>query len=144
MKKSLLILSIVFLASCAGTTQYAKFPDSEKLESTTDARIYVIRPSSFASSVKMKIYCNDELIGKTGPHSYLGWEVKEGEYTIKSNSTGSKDFYTINAKAGKTYYIRQTLTMGVVVAGAKLESLDKNEGQSLLKKLKKPKSNYSE
>lgn len=144
MKKLLLIFAITFLASCAGTIQYVKFPSTDKLVSNSDARIYLIRPSSFANGVKMKVFCDDKLIGKTGPRSYLAWEVKEGEYIIKSNSTGSKDYYTINAKAGKTYYIRQTLTMGWVVSGAKLESLEENEGQNLLKKLKKPSSNYSE
>ena len=51
----------------------------------------------------MKVFCNDKLIGRTGPASFLSWEVKEGEYIIKS-SAENKDHLTVNFEGGKTYY----------------------------------------
>ena len=143
MNKVLSILAIVLMTSCASTTQFTKFAGKEKLQSTTDARIYVLRPSILGSAVKMKVFCNDKLIGKTGPKSYLSWEVKEGEYTIRSNSE-NKDYFTVNAKAGKTYYIKQTPKMGWVVARVSLENLEENEGLAILNKLKNPKLKYAE
>ena len=143
MKKVFSILVIALMSSCASTTQFAKFAGTEKFQSSTDARIYVLRPSILGSAVKMKVFCNDKLIGKTGPKSFLSWEVKEGEYIIRSNSE-NKDYFTVNARAGKTYYIKQTPKMGLVVARVSLENLDENEGQAILAKLKKPKQQYAE
>ena len=143
MKNVFSILVIVLLTSCATTTQYTKFEGKEKLESASEARIYVLRPAILAGAVKMKVFCNDKLIGKTGPKSFLSWNVKEGEYTIRSSSE-NKEYFTINAKAGKTYYIKQTPKMGWIVARVSLENLGENEGQAILQKLKNPKVKYVE
>ena len=145
MKKLLGILSIMtILSSCATTTQYAKFARTDdKMESSENAKIYVLRPSVFGSAIKMKVFCNDDLIGKTGPKSYLCWEVKEGKHTIKSTSE-NEEIIKINAKAGKIYYIKQVPQMGFVMAKVSLENLDEKEGQAVLRKLKKPKLKFVE
>lgn len=143
LKFRIIMCLCIFLGSCATTTQYAKFAGKEKLQSATTAKIYVLRPSMFGSAVKMKVFCNDKLMGKTGPKSYLSWEVPEGEHIIKSNSE-NKDYFTVNAKAGKTYYIHQNPKIGFVLVRSSLELLSENEGESVLAKLKQPKLKYAE
>ena len=132
---------IILFCSCASTTQFTKFAGTEKLESTSEARIYVLRPSYFGSAVKMKVFCNDKLIGRTGPASFLSWEVKEGEYIIKS-SAENKDHLTVNAEGGKTYYIKQIPKIGWVLVRVSLKSLDEHQGELILGKLKNPKLGY--
>ena len=44
-----------------------------------------------------------------------------------------------NVEAGKTYYIRQKMLMGIVVARSKLELLNEIEGSEMLSVLKHPK-----
>ena len=129
--------------SCASTTQFTKFAGTEKLESTSQARIYVLRPSYFGSAVKMKVFCNDKLIGRTGPASFLSWEVKEGDYIIKSNAE-NKDHLTVNAEGGKTYCVKQIPKIGWVLVRVSLKSLDEDQGELILGKLKKPRLGYTE
>ena len=50
----------------------------------------------------------------------------------------------MNAKAGKTYYIKQTPKMGVVVARVSLELVGETDGESILSMLKQPKLKYAE
>ncbi len=91
----------------------------------------------------MKVYSNDKFIGKTGPKGYLCWDVTEGEYTLKS-SAENVDFFTVNAKAGKTYYIKQKTSQGILAVRSSLELLEEKEGRAILSKLKQPKVKYAE
>ena len=143
MKNVLIILSIALLTSCASTTQFVKYTGKDTPQATTDARIYILRPSFLGSAIKMKVFCNDTLVGKTGPLGYLSWDVKEGAYTIKSTSENT-DYFTVNAKAGKTYYIKQRSQWGWLFARVSLKGLDEVEGQEILSKLKKPTLKYIE
>lgn len=143
MKNLLGLLLIMTLASCATTTQFAKYNPDEHQKSSSEARIYILRPSILGSAVKMKVFCNEELVGKTGPKSYISWNVEEGEYTIRS-SAENNDYFKIQAKAGQTYYIKQTPKMGWVMARVELESVGQMEGQRMVQQLKSPKVNYAE
>jgi len=136
-----LILIGSLLASCASTTQYVKFPDKQLDENFS--RIYVLRPSSFGSAVKMSIYENDKLVGKLGPKSYLKWDITEEEIRLYSKSE-NKDILTIKPVLGKTYYIKQQVKMGIVIARTGLVEITEEEAKEKLKKLKKPKVKYIE
>ena len=140
MRKLLPIICLtLILASCASTTQYVKYSGKE-LNQEKNAKIYVIRTSNFGSAIQMIIYQDDKLIGSLGPKSYLAWEVdpSEGDIAIISRSENI-DMLTISPKAGKTYYIKQKMKMGVVTARTELEFLDENEAKKMLSNLKKPK-----
>lgn len=145
MKKRFPIIFIaILLAGCANSTQYVKF-SGETFNQETNAKIYIIRSTSFGSAIKMKIYQNNQLIGKLGPKSYLAWEVDPlaGDISIVSRSE-NMDMITISPKAGKTYYIKQKIKMGIVFAQTGLEFLKENEAKALLRKLKKPQINYTD
>ena len=142
--KSLIVVVSLILSSWANTFQYNKIaqPNSNDKEMAT---IYVLRPSSFGSAIKFGIYRDEKLIGKLGPKSYLAWTVKPDgkELTIMSKSE-NKDMLTINPQAGKTYYIKQKVKMGIAIARTGLEFIEENEGKEILRKLKAPKSKYTE
>jgi hypothetical protein len=142
--KSLTVVLILILSSCASTFQYNKIaqPNSNDKEMAT---IYVLRPSSFGSAIKFGIYQDEKLIGKLGPKSYLAWSVKPDgkELTIMSKSE-NKDILTINPQPGKTYYIKQKVKMGIAIARTGLEFIDENEGKEILRKVKAPQSKYTE
>ncbi len=141
MNKIIGFLVLALFTSCATTSQSVKFADSSNNQA--QAKIYVLRPSLFASAVRMKVFCNDQLIGATGPKSYLCWTVNPGEYTIRSNAE-NKDYFTVYAQAGKTYYIKQSPKAGWVVARVSLDIIDENKAKELLQKLNKPKLKYAE
>jgi len=137
MKKIPAIAFLSFLVvSCASTTQYIN--SSEEVSSEApNAKIYVIRPTYFGSAVKMKIYQDNELIGKLGPKNYLSWDVspEKGDVTIVSASE-NKDSLTISPKAGETYYIRQKVNMGFTVARTDIEFIEEDVAIKMLSDLR--------
>ncbi len=140
MKKLLGLFAVALLTSCAGSTQFtqfAPFAGKDAVPPTALARIFVLRPTDFASSLTMKVYCNTRLVGKTGPKSFLGWDVEPGEYMI-STIAENKVYLPLSAKAGETYYIQQTPKVGFVKAQVALELMDAHIGQPTLDKLQKP------
>jgi hypothetical protein len=135
---------ILLLSGCASTTQYVKF-SSKDFNKETNAKIYVMRPTEFGFSIKMRIFQDEKLIGKLGPKSYLSWEVnpEDGDIIIISKSE-NKDMLTISPKKGKTYYIKQKVKMGWAFARTGLEFLEEKEAIKILDDLKKPKMKYTE
>lgn len=110
------------------------------------ATVYVIRPKKKGSWLNgMTIYENDNIIGILSSNTYLKWEIQADneEITIRSKGEGS-DFLRIKPKEGKTYYIKQSHKTGWVKARPKIDFIDKNEAEKLLKKATKAESKIAE
>lgn len=148
MKKFMSIIGLILLFSgCATTKQYVQQPDSNKdgVNYTNDslAQIYVLRPSSFGSAVTYKIYQGEKFIGELGPKSYLVWQVDPAEGPIEIISKMENyAILTVTPEEGKTYYIKQKVKMGWVMARTGLEWLTEKEALEILKKLKAPEIQY--
>lgn len=116
MKKTLLLFILVcstYLYS--QTSQYVEFPEINSDVPPNKARIYVIRPTGKLSHYYITLSANGNMIGRLDYKNYLCWDVDADTYNlegafegnrIRKDLTENKDFFTINAKAGKTYYIR--------------------------------------
>jgi hypothetical protein len=147
MKKYFLILTLITIAGCAPTKQFQKLTHNTEL-ANEKARIYIIRRGFAGGAVSTSVYCNNVLIGKTGGNGFLCWDVEEGKHVIGNTqlihagatlgSAHNEDLFVINAKPGKTYYIKQYPRFG----GFSFEFLDNKEGEAFLKGKSKPKQNY--
>ena len=138
MKKIIQFTILLGLFSgCASTKQFAKLPVDDTNKDL--AKIYVIRPSNYAFSVKVKIYENDNLVGKIGPKSYLYWEVDPANGNVEIMSKAeNKDAITISPKVGETYYIKQKMKTGILKARTEITLLSETEAKELLPDLKAP------
>ena len=145
MKKSILLALIsLLILSCASTKQYKKFTDKEPVP-IEKARIYLVRTGNFGGFVKFNTFLNsiDNQVGVVGPKSFLCFDVPVGEQKIIVKAETER-FYTINAQAGKTYYLRLVPKMGVNYARVNFELLSNDEGIEEVKRLKFPKMYYTE
>jgi hypothetical protein len=123
---------LVLLPGCASTRQTARIPDlSVPVEDATKARIYVVRPALIGSAVRMKVTDNDELIGKTGPRSYLVWERPPGDAFITSKAEKASSV-ALKVEAGKAYYILQRIEPGVWYARCLMEEIDEERGKKFI------------
>jgi len=61
----------------------------------------------------MKVIDGEQLIGKTGPKSYLCWERNPGAVLITGKAE-NKSTVSLNAEAGQAYYIQQHVRMGIL------------------------------
>jgi hypothetical protein len=135
-----LLLMLLVVTGCATTSQNVPFPSqSVAIENPAMARIYVVRPASVGGAVKMMVLDGQKAIGKTGPNSYLCWEREAGTTEIVSEAENTSKL-PLTVDAGKAYYIKQALRMGLVMARCKLELLSEDVGRSLVKKCKPPKT----
>lgn len=145
MKKSiLLILLSLILNSCATTKQYKKFTDDKPLEENM-ARVYLVRTGNFGGFVRFNSYLDttDNQVGVVGPKSYLCFDTPIGEHKVIVKAETER-FYTINAQAGKIYYLRLVPKMGFNYARVNFELLSQEEGIKEVNRLKSPKMYYTE
>lgn len=153
MKKTLLLFILVcstYLYS--QTSQYVSFPDINSDISPNKARIYVIRPTGKLSHYYITLASNGSMIGRLDYKNYLCWDVDSGIYNlegafegnrIRKDLTENKDFFTINAKAGKTYYIRLSPAYGLTTGKASFDIINPEKAKEYLKKFPQPKVKYA-
>lgn len=149
MKKLSIIISILLLTSCATTKQFRNFTHNKELDKDK-SRIYVIRTGFSGGAITTSLFCDDVLMGKTGGNGFLCWDVEEGKHVIGNTqiinagvtlgAAYNEDLFVINAKPGKTYYIKQYPRIG----GFSFEFLDNKQGENFLRGKSNPKINYVE
>ena len=99
------------------------------------AKVYVIRPSKLGFAVGIKVYCNDEYIGKTKGGKYLEMELDPGTYTILSKAE-NKATIDITVEAGKEYYLKQIVFPGFWKSRNSIEAVDNEVGKQEIQKCK--------
>ena len=113
MKKSILIISFVFmLASCA-TTHMAKIDKAPDLNFQPDkATLVIIRETFFGGGIVFWNYLDGKLIGETLGQNYFLTPVTPGPHyvVVATENTGVAHF---DFKPGKTYFLGEGVAMGV-------------------------------
>lgn len=130
-----LLLSVA--AGCASTQQFAPIPDQNKQVGADKTRIYVVRPTTMGCGVSMKVSDGGQLIGQTGPKSYLCWERNSGPVAITSKAENKAEL-SLNAEPGKTYYVHQHVRMGILYARNKLTLINQAEGKEFVSECSPP------
>ena len=96
------------------------------------ATVYIIRNSSIGSLIKMSVECNGMKIGSTKAKQYVYTVVDPGSYTFVSKTPENSGSLNLTLESGKTYYIKQQVKMGIVVARTGLELMNDLEGKKAL------------
>ena len=140
--KFIFIFTLSFI-SISTYSQNAKQKDSTARSLApieNKAILYIIRPTSFGSAIKMNVHCDTTLIGTTNANSYLYTIVDPGSYVIRSKAENKSEL-PLTVEPGKVYYIEQSVKMGIVYARANLLLVDEEKGKKFMKKCKLAKSN---
>ena len=113
MKKSILIISLIFiLASCA-TTHMAKPEKAPDLSFSPDkATLVIIRESWVGGAIVFWNYLDGKLIGETMGRNYFVTPVTPGSHyvVVATENTCVAHF---DFKPGRTYFLGEGVTMGV-------------------------------
>ena len=72
---------------------------------------------------------NGQLLGKTGPKTFFELKVPPGTYVFTSSSE-NESRYTVEAEAGKQYFIWQEMKMGILYARNILQQVDESRGKA--------------
>jgi len=97
------------------------------------ALIYIVRPSSAGTAIRMWAFADDSVLGLTRGDTYAFAYVEPGEHLFWSRAENVSALNK-SVEAGKTYYLKQNVRMGGLKARVKLETLDESEGQEMLAK----------
>ena len=130
-------LLVSLITGCTSTTQFVPFPNQATQVDNTKTRIYVARPTVVGGAIPMTVCDGGQLIGKTGPKSYLCWERAAGQVNITSKAENKAEL-SINAEPGKVYYVQQHVRMGFLYARNKLTLLNEAEGKDMVSKCSPP------
>jgi hypothetical protein len=113
MKKSILIISFIFLLASCATTHMAKPEKAPDLSFSPDkATLVIIRESWVGGAIVFWNYLDGKLIGETMGKNYFVTPVTPGSHyvVVATENTCVAHF---DFKPGKTYFLGEGVTMGV-------------------------------
>ncbi|WP_082604030.1 DUF2846 domain-containing protein, partial [Acidovorax sp. Root217] len=129
-----LVLITAALALVGCTAPRAK-PDADlKAKQFTPqaetASLYIYRSEMTGASAPMTVSVNNQSLGKTNARTYYQLEVAPGSYTVVSSADNTSTV-TVEAEAGKSYYVWQkvTMSMGSGTARAQVSLVNEAQGQ---------------
>jgi hypothetical protein len=101
-----------------------------------ESGIYVYRDSIFGAALKKDIWIDNKCLGESAPKVFFYTTVKGNTtHIIATESEFSPNQLVINTKAGKNYFVRQYIKMGVFVGGADLELINADEAKKAISEL---------
>jgi Protein of unknown function (DUF2846) len=143
---SVFTLAAIILVSGCASVEMASKAESEKVKefnppSQGNAGVYVYRDSFVGKALKKDIWIDGKCIGESAPDVFFYTEVEGGKsHKVDTESEFSPNTLELVFEAGKKYFIRQFIKMGVFVGGAGLETISEEQGKIDVAKLEMAKS----
>ena len=140
------IVSVAFLTAtlvisgCASVDMASK-AESEKAKefnppSQGRAGVYIYRDSFVGKALKQDVWIDGKCVGESAPDVFFYTEVEGGKtHKVDTESEFSPNTLELMFEAGKNYFLRQFIKMGVFVGGAGLEQIAEDEGKTAVSKL---------
>ena len=135
-----ILATSLVLTGCASVGMAPK-EDSAKAKafsapSANNAGLYVYRNSFVGKALKKDIWIDGKCIGESAPDVFFYTEVAGGAtHKIDTESEFSPNVLSLAVDAGKNYFVRQYIKMGVFVGGAGLEQVSEEQGKADVTKL---------
>ena len=133
-----LIAASLMISACASVPMSDPKKDEEAKKFTTQkdmSRIYLYRNETLGSAIKVPVTLNGKMKGETAKNVYFAWDVKPGKHEV-SCLASSNDTVSVNLKKNEIAYIWQEMKMGLMVAGCKLNIMEKEKAQKAITKTK--------
>lgn len=138
---SVILLSATLLVSGCASVDMASKGESTKAKefnspSQGNAGVYIYRDSFVGKALKKDVWINGKCVGESAPDVFFYTEVEGGKtHKIDTESEFSPNTLELMFEAGKNYFIRQFIKMGVFVGGAGLEQTPEEQGKIAVSKL---------
>jgi hypothetical protein len=135
-----LILTAATMAGCASVKMESK-EASEKAKqfaqpAAGSSGLYTYRDSFVGKALKKDIWVDGKCVGESAPDVFFYTEVAGGkEHVISTESEFSPNDISLMVEAGKNYFIRQYIKLGVFVGGAGVELIPEEQGKAAVAKL---------
>ena len=109
----------------AGDQPAAASPDAARVGAAPEgkAQIVFFRPTAAGFLLSFSVHEGDKGVVKLGNNTYQVIPIDPGTHTFMIESE-AKDTLTLEAEAGETYYVKQTMAMGLLVGHPHLNLSD--------------------
>lgn len=130
----------LLVSGCASVDLASKAESARAKEfnppSQGNAGVYVYRDSFVGKALKKDVWIDGKCIGETAPDVFFYTEVEGGKkHKVDTESEFSPNTLELAFEAGKNYFIRQFIKLGVFVGGAGLEQISEEQGKIAVTKL---------
>lgn len=138
---SVFVVATTLLISGCASVDMASKDESVKAKkfnapSQGNAGLYIYRDSFVGKALKKDIWVNGKCVGESAPDVFFYTEVEGGKnHKIDTESEFSPNTLELMFEAGKNYFIRQFIKLGVFVGGAGLEQIPEEQGKIAVSKL---------
>jgi len=136
MYKKIILLAFVasLFSGCASVPMENKNLSAKSKEFNSPSEgtsgLYIYRTSGVGSALKKDVWVNDKCIGETAPSMFFYEEVEgDKKHKISTESEFSPNDFFVTTEAGKNYFVKQFIKMGVFVGGANLELSSDEQGK---------------
>lgn len=141
--KFVLILAIsaaLLISGCASVDMASKADSAQAKAfappSAGNAGVYVYRDSFVGRALKKDIWIDGKCVGESAPDVFFYAEVEGGKkHKVDTESEFSPNTLELMFEAGKHYFIRQYIKLGVFVGGAGVELVPEADGKAAVSKL---------
>lgn len=138
-RATVLCWALAALAGCAGMGSHdmAYREPVYPAAAADEAIIYVYRElGMFGAALSWDILVDGESVGTVYQGTYLWRRVPPGEHTVRVRHNSHVSERTINAEAGRDYYIQQHVKMGFWSGFPLLTIVDPAEGRQAVRELR--------
>jgi len=126
------LIAVVLASGCASVPMASPEQDTAAKSFATKpgkANIYVYRNETMGAAIRMPVALNGKLVGDTASKTYMVLEVAPGKHTITSK-TENDSIVTVDAAAGRNYFLWQEVKMGFAAARSNLQQVDETTGKA--------------
>ena len=139
-KMAVVMLASSLFAGCASVPMESREASTNAKAFTAPpqdmAGVYIYRASGPGTALEKAIWVNDKCVGETAPNMFFYELVPGGkQHKISTESEFSPNNLMVQTEAGKNYFIKQYIKMGVFVGGANLQKVSEHEGQAAIRQL---------
>ena len=107
-----LLCSMVFIASCAGSSGYMKSTETLSSPTKDKALVRFMRPSSIGFMGNLNILDGEKVIGNSVAKSQFYYLADPGKHLFMITSGNTRGFLEAEFDAEKTYYIITKIELG--------------------------------
>jgi hypothetical protein len=130
----LVLSSALILTGCASVNMAPQEASTRAKQfappSANNAGVYVYRDSAFGGALKKDIWIDGKCVGESAPNVFFYTEVEGGKtHKIDTESEFSPNTLEFMFEAGKNYFVRQYIKMGVFVGGAGVEQIPEEKAK---------------
>lgn len=143
-----LLIVFSFLASGCASVEMASIEESERAKlfappPSGKSGVYIYRNSFMGKALKKNIWIDGQCLGESAPDMFFYTQVEGGrKHVIETESEFSPNALELMFEAGKNYFIRQYIKLGVFIGGANLEKVSEEQGREDVKKLQLARITY--